>query len=291
MPTSLCPRTTSFTVTSTSLALHASTVGIHSHHCPPREAISQVRAAAKSIEDEGLLAGDVGAGLGNTAKRLALGKGKKATYAAEKKAKKEAAKSMEEEEPVAEEKEGNKRAAEDNDDEFEANSDDDEVLQSAPKKKFKGEDSKGIRTDTEDDPWNLSGSGTKKAWTGMICPPFEMFAWKRVVTDEFTYLDARDMAVVRNLTASYKWCLSGTPPSGSFQDIKGIASLLGIYLGVNEAQAVASDSKEFKALQKDMTPSEKFQARMEVRTAAWHERRHHLEQHFMDRYVRQNRDR
>ena len=73
------------------------------------------------------------------------------------------------------------------------------------------------------------------------------------------------MAVVRNLTASYKWCLSGTPPSGSFQDIKGIASLLGIYLGVDEAQAIASDSKEFKALQKDMTPSEKFQARMEVR--------------------------
>ena len=31
-----------------------------------------------------------------------------------------------------------------------------------------------------------------------------------------------------------------------------------------------------------------FQARMEVRTAAWHERRHHLAQHFMDRYVRQN---
>ena len=27
---------------------------------------------------------------------------------------------------------------------------------------------------------------------------------------------------------------------------------------------------------------------MEVRTAAWHERRHHLAQHFMDRYVRQN---
>ena len=26
----------------------------------------------------------------------------------------------------------------------------------------------------------------------MRCPPLEMFAWKRVVTDEFTYLDARD---------------------------------------------------------------------------------------------------
>ena len=116
----------------------------------------------------------------------------------------------------------------------------------------------------EDDPWQLSGA--KKSWTEMVCPPFEMFAWKRVVTDEFTYLDARDMAVVRNLTASYKWCLSGTPPTGSFQDIKGMASLLGIYLGVDEAQAIASDSKEFKALQKDMTPSEKFQVRGHSKT-------------------------
>ena len=235
-----------------------------------KEAISQVRAAATSIKDEGLLADNVGAGLGNTANRLALGKGKKATYASEKKAKKG----------------GKKRAAEDSDDE--AYSDDDEVSKPPPKKKSKGENGKGTPTGIEDDPWQLSGTGTKKGWTGMMCPPFEMFAWKRVVTDEFTYLDARDMAVVRNLTASYKWCLSGTPPSGSFQDIKGIASLLGIYLGVDEAQAIASDSKEFKALQKDMTPSEKFQARMEVRTAAWHERRHYLAQQFMDRYVRQN---
>merc|ERR1719447_402111 len=67
-----------------------------------------------------------------------------------------------------------------------------------------------------------------------------------------------------------------------------MASLLGIHLGIDESQAIGSDSKEFKALQKDMTPSEKFQARMEVRTAAWHERRHHLAQHFMERYVRQN---
>ena len=99
---------------------------------------------------------------------MALGKGKKATYASEKKAKKG----------------GNKRAAEDS----EADSDDDEVAQPPAKKKAKGEDGKAKLPATEEDPWGLSGSGAKKAWTGMTCPPFEMFAWKRVVTDEFTYL-------------------------------------------------------------------------------------------------------
>ena len=54
-----------------------------------KEAINLIRETASNIEDEGLIAGDVGARLGNTAQRMALGKGKKATYAAEKKAKKE----------------------------------------------------------------------------------------------------------------------------------------------------------------------------------------------------------
>ena len=121
------------------------------------------------------------AGLGNTANRMALGKGKKATYASEKKAKKA----------------GKKRAAEDSDDE--AYSDDDEVAQPPPKKKSKGDNGKATTvTGIEDDPWQLSGSGTKKGWKGMVCPPFEMFAWKRVVTDEFTYLGK-----TRNIELNY----------------------------------------------------------------------------------------
>ena len=52
-----------------------------------KDAINLIRETASNIEDEGLIAGDVGARLGNTAQRMALGK--KATYAAEKKAKKE----------------------------------------------------------------------------------------------------------------------------------------------------------------------------------------------------------
>ena len=72
-----------------------------------------------------ILVGDVGAGLGNTANRLALGKGKKATYASEKKAKKE----------------GNKRAAEDSDDD-----DDEYEYTKPPSKKSKGENGKGTKT-------------------------------------------------------------------------------------------------------------------------------------------------
>ena len=58
------------------------------------------------------------------------------------------------------------------------------------------------------------------------------------------------LQVVRNLTATYKWCLSGTPPTSCFQDIKGIAALLGVHLGIDEASTAPSDSREFKQLQK-----------------------------------------
>ena len=40
------------------------------------------------------------------------------------------------------------------------------------------------------DPWELGAARTRKDWRQMKCPPlFELFAWKRVVTDEFTYLE------------------------------------------------------------------------------------------------------
>ena len=61
---------------------------------------------------------------------------------------------------------------------------------------------------------------------------------------------------------------------------------MGVHLGVDEA--AVSDAKQFKQLQKDMTASERFQARMEVRTSAWHSRRHELAQRFLDRFMRQN---
>ena len=53
-----------------------------------KRALASIEEDLAKIDAEGALESDVGAGLGNTAKRLSLGKGKKATYRAEKAAKK-----------------------------------------------------------------------------------------------------------------------------------------------------------------------------------------------------------
>ena len=116
---------------------------------------------AEQTQRQDVLEMDVGAGLGNTAKRLALGKGKKATYAAEKKAAKGEVKNTTQSKPS------------------EAQSD-------------------------ATDPWELDSTAVKKDWTQMKCPSFEMFHWKRLVVDEFTYLDRRDTEIVRLMQANYR---------------------------------------------------------------------------------------
>jgi hypothetical protein len=64
-----------------------------------------------------------------------------------------------------------------------------------------------------------------------------------------------------------------------FDDVKGVASFLGVHLGVNEAPACTT---------KEQTRVEKFNYVREMHTPAWHARRHRLAQTFLDRFVRQN---
>ena len=129
------------------------------------------------------------------------------------------------------------------------------------------------------DPWGLTSPRTRSDWTNMACPPLEFFHWERVVVDEFTYLKGRDLAAIQALKASHKWILSGTPPVGSFSDIKGIAQFLGVHLGVDEAP---------KFTKKEQTKAETFAFYREKHTDAWQTRRRGVAQTFLDTFVRQN---
>jgi len=45
-------------------------------------------------------------------------------------------------------------------------------------------------------------------------------SFRRVIADEFTYLDKRALAALLRLTSCYKWVLSGTPPVSDFPAIR-----------------------------------------------------------------------
>ncbi|KAJ3321351.1 hypothetical protein HDU76_014120 [Blyttiomyces sp. JEL0837] len=144
----------------------------------------------------------------------------------------------------------------------------------------------GAKKDDNSDPWGFNDSSVKKDWKKMKCPLFEMFHWNRVVVDEFTYLTDRVHAAILYVKASHRWVLSGTPPIKTFHDIKTMAILLGVNLGVDdEAEFNAQDAKRRR---KEATQVELFHAFREIHSPAWHLRRHNLAQTFLDRFVRQN---
>ncbi|KAJ3287354.1 hypothetical protein HK104_008647 [Borealophlyctis nickersoniae] len=141
-----------------------------------------------------------------------------------------------------------------------------------PKAKLKREDR---------DPWKLHTTAVKKDWKQMQCPPLEMFHFRRLVVDEFTYLGGREHAAIIKLRSTFRWVLSGTPPVHDFNAVKTIAVFLGVHLGVDDGEIV-------KRGRKDQTKAEKFHAFRETHSLAWHVRRHEIAQIFLDRYVRQN---
>ena len=131
----------------------------------------------------------------------------------------------------------------------------------------------------------------------MKCPPLEIFHWKRVVIDEFHYLAekadrARVYTLVLGLKSTFRWCLSGTPPHANFNDIKGLANLLGVHLGIDEILPGTKTGGRGAGLRdssnREKTASEKFAGLLEMRSVYWHERRHQHAQRFLDKFVRQN---
>jgi len=150
--------------------------------------------------------------------------------------------------------------------------------------------------DNDRDPWGLKTESVQKDLGEMKCPPLELFCWNRVVIDEFHYLSqkqdrARVLTLILGLKSNYRWCLSGTPPHGSFDDVSSLAKLLGIHLGVNDtgvAKGGRGSGSRSKAADKDKTSTEKFSDMLDVKSTQWHMRRHDLSQVFLDRFVRQN---
>lgn len=159
--------------------------------------------------------------------------------------------------------------------------------------KASGSTVKDVKTSTKTkmsaadiDPWNLKSA---KDFKKMQCPPLEMFFWQRLVIDEFTYLRekadrARVQSVAIGLKSSFRWALSATPAHETFSDIRGLAALLGIHLGIDEDLPGEKNKKD----DQETPRSEKFSSLLEIRSVQWHEKRHLIAQSFLNRFVRQN---
>ena len=122
----------------------------------------------------------------------------------------------------------------DNDESLEDSDSEQFVQKATPKRKRVSKPRAEIDAEGNKDHWGLESAQAQYDWRDIKCVPVELFHWRRVIVDEFTYLKPSDKAVVLGLQSESRWCLSGTPPVGDFADIKGTAALLGINLGSDE---------------------------------------------------------
>ncbi|CAE6523404.1 unnamed protein product [Rhizoctonia solani] len=138
----------------------------------------------------------------------------------------------------------------------------------------------------QQDPWGLNTDEVRQNWKKMRSPPLEAFHFRRLVVDEYTYLDGKAHAVVTRLKADNNWVLSGTPPIHDFAAVKTIAVFLGLHLGIDDDSI--GISALVKKRRKEQTAAESFHSFRDVRSLEWHIRRHHVAQSFLDQFVRQN---
>ncbi|KAM0717999.1 hypothetical protein Q7P37_006331 [Cladosporium fusiforme] len=119
-------------------------------------------------------------------------------------------------------------------------------------------------------------------------PVFEMFYFNRIIIDEFHQYTPREYASLQALKADKRWGLSGTPALTDFYDIAQIAGLLGVRLRIGSDSSRVMAQRNVRALRKDMTDFEQFDAMREMPSDCMHARIHEIAQGFLDTFVRQN---
>ncbi|KAH6674208.1 hypothetical protein B0J14DRAFT_562341 [Halenospora varia] len=117
-------------------------------------------------------------------------------------------------------------------------------------------------------------------------PLLEMFSFSRLVIDEYTYLTKGMEDAIKLIKAVARWILSGTPLLGSFSDIKRMAALIGINLGIDDYSSMASDVLD--QVTKDMTTVETFLSYQPARSFAWWLNRHIHCQDFLNAFARRD---
>ena len=143
-----------------------------------------------------------------------------------------------------------------------------------------------------------------------IAPLLHFFCFRRVVTDEFTYVQGKHLSLLLRLDAPRKWALSGTPPLGSFREVNNMAMLLGTKLsnddndgGLYESRSVLREKMKDKTRKDDFnafrslslimgTAAEEFHfySHQTRHSRSWYKARYDLGINFAQQFIRQVRN-
>lgn len=154
-----------------------------------------------------------------------------------------------------------------------------------------GEQMADSKSENSWDDWkefNISrNSRSKQPWETVKGVPLHVFAFNRLVFDEFTYASIDRLNQLLALQTRSRWVLSGTPPLNDFADVNTIAPFLGVHLGIDDDDTNLQN-RRLKAIRNQRSDAETFQSFRAPRSEAWHRRRYGVAQNFLDRYARRN---
>ncbi|KAL8935575.1 MAG: hypothetical protein Q9211_004630 [Gyalolechia sp. 1 TL-2023] len=122
----------------------------------------------------------------------------------------------------------------------------------------------------------------------MSFPILQMFHFRRLVLDEYTYVDDVAHILIAALHARRRWVLSGTPKLGDFMDIKKLARFIKFDLGEDDDTPGVMKQYNIVKLRKEQTAAEEFRGLNKQRTMEFHLDRHLYAQEWLDRFARQD---
>jgi site-specific DNA-cytosine methylase len=127
---------------------------------------------------------------------------------------------------------------------------------------------------------------------GQPMPPpvlLHMFAFRRLIVDEYTYIEGETLLALLQLDAARRWMLSGTPSIQAYDSLNTTAKLIGTQIATyDEHEGKFGFGKDAPKMSKDKSHAQEVQSYEYVASAAFKEAVYGCARDFSERFIRKN---
>ncbi|ETI27764.1 hypothetical protein G647_00213 [Cladophialophora carrionii CBS 160.54] len=127
---------------------------------------------------------------------------------------------------------------------------------------------------------------------GQPMPPpvlLHMFAFRRLIVDEYTYIEGETLLALLQLDAARRWMLSGTPAIQAYDSLNTTAKLIGTQLAAyDEHEGKFGFGKDATRMTRDKSHGQEIQSYQNVASAAFKEAVYERASVFSHQFIRKN---
>ncbi|OQU97743.1 hypothetical protein CLAIMM_03630 [Cladophialophora immunda] len=116
-----------------------------------------------------------------------------------------------------------------------------------------------------------------------------MFAFRRLIVDEFTYIHGETLLSLLQLDASARWLLSGTPPIHDYDNVNTMAKLLGTRIAAyDEKEGKFEFGRDRSRMIRDKSDAQEFHSYQDIASPAYKSHVYGLAKEFSAKFIRKN---